>query len=426
MGEKNSNEAVESSELCYDTLEQWARGKIQAQLQQLLEEEVTTFLGRVRHERRGTVSPVDPPAGSRNGYGKPRAFSMMSGTVTVRRPRVRDLTARFESKVLPLFKRRTQEVGTLLPELYLHGLSTGDFDLALRGLLGEGAPLSASSIQRLKARFELDYEAWKKRDLSGLEVVYWWADGLYVKAGIEDRKSALLTIVGALTTGDKVVLACESGERESTESWLKVLRDLKGRGLTFPRLTVADGHLGIWAAFGEIHPAGAEQRCWNHKITNVLNDLPNTVQSQAAERLKAMPYAQTKAECERLRDAFVRTYHKTDKKAVETLLRDWDRMVTFYAFPREHWRHLRTTNIVESPFASVRLRTDASRRYKRVESATAIIWKMLQVAEQSWRKLNAPELLPLVASGMTFKDGIVLKSAHDKNDRNHQPERTAA
>jgi transposase-like protein len=351
---------------------------------------------------------------------------MMSGTVTVRRPRVRDLTERFESKVLPLFTRRTQEVGTLLPELYLHGLSTGDFDLALRGLLGEGAPLSASSIQRLKARFELDYEAWKKQDLSDLEVVYWWADGLYVKAGIEDRKSALLTIVGALTNGDKVVLACESGERESKESWLKLLRDLKHRGLTFPRLTVADGHLGIWAAFGEMHPTGAEQRCWNHKIANVLNDLPKTVQRQAAERLKAMPDAETQGECERLRDAFVRTYHKTDKRAVETLLRDGDRMVTFYSFPREHWRHVRTTNIVESPFSSVRLRTDASRRSKRVEGATAIIWKMLRVAEQSWRKLHASELLPLVASGRTFQDGIMLKSRHEKNNMNDQSERTAA
>lgn len=251
-------------------------------------------------------------------------------------------------------------------------------------------------------------------------------DGLYVKAGIEDRKSALLTIVGALTSGEKIVLACESGERESKESWLKLLRDLKHRGLTFPRLTVADGHLGIWAAFGEMHPTGTEQRCWNHKIANVLNDLPKTVQRQAAERLKAMPYAETQGECERLRDAFVRTYHKTDKKAVETLLRDWDRMVTFYAFPREHWRHIRTTNIVESPFSSVRLRTDASRRYKRVEGATAIIWKMLRVAEQSWRKLNASELLPLVASGMTFKEGIALKSGHERNDMDHQPERTAA
>ena len=426
MRKRTSDPVVESREVQYATLEQWARGKIQAQLQQLLEEEVTTFLGRTKHERRSKVAPVDPPTGNRNGYGKSRAFSMLNGTVMVKRPRVRDLTERFESKVLPLFKRRTQEVGTLLPELYLHGLSTGDFELALRGLLGEGAPLSASSIQRLKARFELDYEAWKTQDLSNLEVVYWWADGLYVKAGIADRKSALLTIVGVLTTGEKVVLACESGERESKESWLTLLRDLKSRGLKFPRLTVADGHLGIWAAFGEIHPTGAEQRCWNHKITNVLNDLPNTVQRQAAERLKAMPYAETKGECERLRDVFVRIYRKTDKKAVETLLRDWDRLVTFYAFPREHWRHLRTTNIVESPFSSVRLRTDASRRYKRVEGATAIIWKILQVAEQSWRKLNAPELLPLVATGLTCTDGIMLKSGHERNDRTHQPERTAA
>ena len=237
MKKRTSTATIESSAVCYATLEQWARGQIQAQLQHLLEEEVTTFLGRARHERRDTVSPIDPPPGNRNGYGKPRTFSMLSGTVTVRRPRIRDLADRFESKVLPLFTRRTQEVSTLLPELYLHGLSSGDFELALRGLLGEGAPLSASSIQRLKARFELEYAAWTKRNLSDLQVVYWWADGLYVKAGIEDRTSALLTIVGALSTGEKIVLACESGERESKDSWLKVLRSLRERGLTFPRLS---------------------------------------------------------------------------------------------------------------------------------------------------------------------------------------------
>lgn len=172
---------------------------------------------------------------------------MLNGIVMVKRPQVRELTERFKRKVLPLFKRRTQEVGTLLPELYLHGLSTGDFELALRVLLGEGAQLSARSIQRLTARFELDYEAWKTQDLSNLEVVYWWADGLSVKTDIDDRKSALLTIVGALTTGEKVVLARESGERESKESWLTLLRDLESHGLKFPRITVADGHLGIWA-----------------------------------------------------------------------------------------------------------------------------------------------------------------------------------
>jgi transposase-like protein len=426
MKKRTSTATIESSAVCYATLEQWARGQIQAQLQHLLEEEVTTFLGRARHERRDTVSPIDRPPGNRNGYGKPRTFSMLSGTVTVRRPRIRDLADRFESKVLPLFTRRTQEVSTLLPELYLHGLSSGDFELALRGLLGEGAPLSASSIQRLKARFELEYAAWTKRNLSDLQVVYWWADGLYVKAGIEDRTSALLTIVGALSTGEKIVLACESGERESKDSWLKVLRSLRERGLTFPRLTVADGHLGIWAALGEIHSAGEEQRCWNHKLTNVLDALPKKAQATAAELLKAIPYAETQAECERQRDAFVRRYRKTDPKAVDTLLRDWARMVTFYAFPKEHWIHLRTTNIVESPFASVRLRTNASRRYKRVEGAQAIIWKMLRVAEQAWRKLNAPELLPLVASGAKFKDGKMTGSESMKSNGNYQPERTAA
>jgi transposase-like protein len=351
---------------------------------------------------------------------------MLSGTVTVRRPRVRDLAERFESKILPLFTRRTEEVGTLLPELYLHGLSTGDFELALRGLLGEGAPLSASSIQRLKVRFELEYKTWINRDLSNLAVVYWWADGLYVKAGIADRKSALLTIVGALTTGEKILLACESGERESKESWLQLLRDLKSRGLKFPRLTVADGHLGIWTALGELHPAGEEQRCWNHKLTNVLNALPRKAQPQAAEVLKAMPYAATQTECERQRDAFVRLYRKTDPKAVDTLLRDWDRMVTFYAFPKEHWVHLRTTNVVESPFAAVRLRTDASRRYKRVDGAQAIIWKMLRLAEQTWRRLNAPELLPLVASGVPCKDGRMNRSGSVTCNGNDQAERTAA
>jgi putative transposase len=406
MKEQSRDEAVESSQVCYETLEPWARSKVQEFLQQVLEEEVTALLGREKHDRRGVVSLVDPPEGSRNGHGKPRKFAMMNGTVTVRRPRVRDLEERFVSKVLPLFKRRSQAVGDLLPELYLHGLSTGDFELALRGLLGDGAPLSASSIQRLKARFELEYEAWKQQDLSHLEVVYWWADGLYVKAGIEDRKAALLTIVGATASGEKVLLACESGERESKESWLKVLRDLKARGLKLPKVTVADGHLGIWAALGELHPEGAEQRCWNHKIVNVLDDLPKKEQPQAAELLKAMPYAATRAECEQKRDEFALRYKKTDPKAVATLLRDWERMVTFYSFPREHWIHLRTTNIVESPFSAVRLRTDASRRYKRVEGAKAIVWKVLRVAEQTWRKLNAPDLLPLVASGVTFQDGV--------------------
>lgn len=424
MREKNTNEQTESR-VCYESLESWAREKMQGWLQDILEQEVTDLLGRQKSERRAAQGVIDVPQGSRNGHGKPRRFGVMSGTVTLRRPRVRDLEERFESKILPFFKRQSKQVRDMLPELYLHGLSSGDFELAMRGLLGEGAPLSASSIQRLKAKWELEFDAWKKQDLSALEAVYFWADGIYVKAGIEDRKSALLVIIAALSNGEKHVVACESGERESKESWLKILRDLKARGLKFPKLSVADGALGLWSALGEIHPTGEEQRCWNHKITNVLDDLPKKEQPKASEILKEIPYAPTRKLCEEKRDEFVNRYRKTDPKAVATLMRDWERMVSFYSFPEAHWRHLRTSNIVESPFSAIRLRTDASRRYKRVEGAKAIIWKLLTVAEKSWRKLNAPELLPLVARGVKFMDGVEVQKKQMIEEKN-QPRKIAA
>jgi transposase-like protein len=323
---------------------------------------------------------------------------------------MRNLAERFESRVLPLFKRRTAELGAMLPQLYLHGLASGDFELALRGLLGEGAPLSASSLSRLKGAWQAEYDEWKRTDLSQLELVYWWADGLYVKAGIADRKAALLVIVGATASGEKLLLACQAGERESKESWLGVLRDLKTRGLKFPRLTVADGNLGIWTALGEIHPAGDEQRCWNHKIVNVLDALPKKQQPEATQRLRAMMYAQSRSTCERKRDEFLLRFKKTDPKACATLTRDWERLVTFFEYPREHWTHLRTTNIVESPFAAVRLRTDAARRFKKTENAEAMIWKLLLVAQKTWRALNAPRLMGDVYEGKRFKDGVAVRT----------------
>lgn len=228
------------------------------------------FLGRAKSERRQEGGAL----GYRNGYGKPRRVAFTAGTIVVRRPRMRNLAERFESRVLPMFKRRTKELGAMLPQLYLHGLSSGDFEMALRGLLGEGAPLSAASLLRLKGAWQAEYDQWKRADLPKLELVYWWADGLYVKAGIADRRAALLVIAGATSSGEKVLLACHAGERKSKQSWASVLRDLKERKLKFPRLTVADGNLGIWAALGEIYSAGDEQRCWNHKIVNVLDALP--------------------------------------------------------------------------------------------------------------------------------------------------------
>lgn len=398
MGESNTLYRGEAT-VEFEHLEEWVRLKIQGFIQEMLEEEVEALLCRGRYQRR---KAVDAPGGYRNGHGKPRRIGLKTGTVTVRRPRVRGLEERFESRILPLFKRRSKEVGDFLPELYLHGLAKGDFELALRGLLGEGVPLSAASIQRLKAKWEVEYERWRSEDLSGLEPVYLWADGIHVKAGIGRDKAALLVVIAAMRDGTKKVLAVESGYRESKESWTEVLRSLKGRGLRMPRLVVADGHLGIWGSLAEIYPEAKEQRCWNHKIMNVLDKFPKRVQPEAREHLCRLPYAETRAECERLKEGFGRDY----PKAVETLSRDWDRMVTFYDFPREHWRHIRTTNIVESPFSAVRLRTGAARRFRKVANATALIWKVLMVAEKRFRKLDAPHLLSELYEGIVYRDGV--------------------
>lgn len=394
---------VNPSRATYEVLEEMVRLKVQEYIQDILEEEVESFLGRKKSQR---LKMVDAHSGYWNGHGKTKKFSVMNGTITVRRPRVRETEERFESKIIPFFKRRSKEVGQLLPELYLHGLAKGDFELSLRGLLGEGAPLSASSIERLRAKWQLEYEEWKQLDMSELEVVYQWADGIYVKAGLEKDKAALLILIGGLTNGKKVFLACESGYRESKESWIGVLRNLTNRGLKLGRLTIADGHLGIWSALGEIHPEGKEQRCWNHKIRNVLDCFPKRIRSEAGEYLKRIPYAETLSECERLRDAFVDRYRKDYLKAAEKLISDWDRMITFYSFPKEHWIHIRTTNVVESPFSSVRLRTDAAKRFKKVQNATAMIWKLLQVAAKNFRTLKGYWLLSDVYNGRMFVDGV--------------------
>ena len=400
---KKMKDEPATSSATWDTLESFARMHVQGFIQQLLEEEVTELLGRAKSARRGAV---DAPAGARNGHGKPRTLALMNGTIVVRRPRVRDLDELFVSRLLPLFQRRTKELSTLLPELYLHGLALGDFELALRGLLGDGAPLSASSLVRLKATWQAEYAVWQRRDLRALKLVYLWADGVYVKAGLEHSKAALLVLIGADAEGRKHVLAVTSGERESVVSWTAVLRDLKARGLCAPKLTIADGHLGLWGALAAIYPTSAEQRCWNHKLRNVLDLVPTKRQAEVTVQLQQIAAAETQRAAERLRDAFARTYRRVVPKAVECLERDWDRLVAYYAFPQEHWKHLRTTNVIESPFAAVRLRTTAAKRFKKVENATTLIWKTLLVVEQHFRKLNAPHRCTDVYDGAVFHDGI--------------------
>ena len=396
----------EKSRVDYEALESWVRARMQELIQDLLEEEVQELLGRQRYEHKKAVDAVN---GYRNGYGKRRHLTLSCGTVELRRPRVRGLEQRFVSKILPLFVRRTREVADLLPELYLHGLAEGDFELALRGLLGEKAPLSGSTVARLKEKWQAEYNQWKERSLKDLRIVYVWVDGLYVKAGLEKEKAAVLAMVASLSDGRKEILHLGSGYRESKESWAEVLRDLKKRGIEHIPLVVADGHLGIWAALPEVYPQTREQRCWNHKEVNVLDQVPRTKQGEAKFLLTKIPYSRTRAEAEKARDKFQAWCHQNGfAKAAEILGADWERMVTFYSFPKEHWLHIRTTNVVESPFAALRLRTDAAKRFKKVENATAVIWKMLLIAEKRFRKLNAPELLKEVYEGVEFVDGVAV------------------
>lgn len=406
MGKQTTIDQEPSSEV-WDYLEELVRMKVREFIQTLLEDEVTELLKRGKSERR---EALDSAPVYRNGFGKGRKLTLGCGTITVRRPRVRGLEERFESRILPLFVRRSKEVNQVIPQLYLHGLAEGDFDLALRGLLGEDAPISASTVARLKENWQAEWEQWRRRSLGGLELVYLWVDGVYVKAGLEKTKAALLVAIGGLSSGKKVVLAVEPGYRESSESWAEMLRDLKERGLNCPRLVMGDGHLGIWGALSEVYPDALEQRCWNHKVRNVLDKLPKKVQGLAKSDLRVIVYSETRELAEAGRDDFVAWCRKEGyDRAAMALLQDWERMVTFYRFPKEHWKHLRTTNVVESPFAALRLRTDAAKRYKKVANATAVTWKMLLIAEQRFRKLDAPDKMKLVYLGADLLEGVEAK-----------------
>ena len=270
----------------------------------------------------------------------------------MRRPRVRDVGDPFESKVLPLFVRRTKRLDGLLPELYVHGLALGDFELAMKGVLGEHAPVSEGVISRLREKWIVERSAWKARDLTTHEAVYVWMDGVYVKAGLEKEKAALLVVLAALTDGTKVFLAIEPGHRESAESWSAVLRDLRQRGLRCPKVFVGDGALGAWAVIRSVFPDAKEQRCWNHRIVNVLDRVKKTEQPAAKKLLTRIAYAEERKTAEKAKQTFENWCNQTDHEdAAKILNHDWERMLTFVDFPKEHWTHLRTTNPIESPFA---------------------------------------------------------------------------
>ena len=354
--EKPSKENQELRETLDDVLQ---RGALKM-LQEVLEAEVEDYITRHRaaRDQRGRAQVV------RNGKAPARQLVTGSGTLTVRAPRVNDRRMdangqrqRFTSEILPSYMRRAPKVTEVLPILYLRGLSTGDFQAALPVLLGEDAAgLSPTTITRLTASWETEYHGWRQRDLHEADYVYVWVDGVHFRVRLEEDRLCTLVMIGVRADGTKELIAVEDGYRESTDSWATVLRDLKRRGLRAPVVAVGDSALGFWAAIGAVWPETREQRCWVHRLANVLDKLPKRLQPKAKQALHAIMNAPTRAEAEAGVDAFVAEYDAKYPKAVASLRRDQAQLLTFYDFPAEHWRHLRTTNIIESRFATVRLR----------------------------------------------------------------------
>jgi transposase-like protein len=352
----------------------------------------------------------------RNGRARERRVTVGSGTVGVRAPRVNDKRVdeetgerkRFSSKILPAYARRSPKVNDVLPVLYLRGLSTGDFRPALEQLLGEDAAgLSASAISRLCKDWEAEHERFRTRSLRFHRYAYLFVDGVHVSVRLgEDDRLCLLVVIGVREDGVKELLAVEDGYRESTESWSAVLRDLKHRGLNEPRLVIGDGALGIWAALRDVFPQARKQTCWVHKIARVLDALPKRLQPRAKsllhEIMEAPSRADARAALERFREEFDAKY----PKAVAKLDRDWAALTAFYEFPAEHWRHLRTSNAIESSFATVKLRTRVTKGAGSKAAALAMAYKLLDAAQDRWRRFNGHELVADVLAGATFKDGI--------------------
>ena len=350
----------------------------------------------------------------RHGHLPEREIMTGIGPVAVRCPRVRDRgdegceRIRFSSAILPPYARRSKSLEVLIPILYLKGISTGDFEDALIALLGRDAGgLSASTIGRLKEAWSGEHARWSKRDLSTKRYIYFWVDGIHVQARLEDTAQCLLIIIGATPEGRKELVGLTDGVRESAQSWRELLLDLKRRGLSIgPKLAVADGALGFWQAVEEVWPQTRGQRCWVHKTANVLNKLPNSQQPKAKRALQEIWMAETKTDALAAFDAFVETWGVKYDKAVECLIKDRDALLGFYDFPAEHWKHLRTTNAIESSFATVRHRTVRSKGCLSNKTALAMIFKLAEAAEKSWRRLNGHNQLPKIVLGIKFTDGI--------------------
>ena len=394
-----------------DPLTEVLRQGAQRLLAAALESEVEAHLARFCDAR----DELGRRAVVRNGHLPEREVQTGIGSVPVKQPRVRTRPTadgtelpKFTSKILPPYLRRTRSIEDLIPWLYLKGISTNDYQEALAALLGPDAPgLSPSTVVRLKKAWEDEYGEWRTRPLDGQRYVYLWADGIHFNVRLEEARSCILVVIGATEDGSKELLAVHDGVRESELSWRELLLDLKARGLAIaPSLATGDGALGFWKALRQVFPETREQRCWVHKTANVLNYLPKRHQPEAKRRLHEVWMAPTRAEAERAFDTFVKVYQPKHPKAANCLAKDRGELLTFYDFPAEHWQHLRTTNPIESTFATVRLRTNKTKGCGSRLATRTMVFKLAQSAAKGWRRLTRAKLIADVINGISFKDGI--------------------
>jgi putative transposase len=353
----------------------------------------------------------------RNGHARERQITTAAGAVAVRTPRVADRRTdpvtggrvRFRSVVLPPWCRKSPKVAEVLPLLYLHGLSTGDFVPALEAFFGSSVGLSASAVGRLLAAWQADHQAFAGRDLTDRDYVYIWADGVHFKVRLEQARLCCLVIVGVRADGTKELVAVCDGERESTKSWAEVLRDLRRRGMRAPVVAVGDGALGLWAALRDVFPVTRHQRDWVHKVANVLGCLPKSVQAGARTALAEIRDASDRDHAQRAIEAFARDYGVKWPKAVAKVVDDAEELLTFFDFPAEHWLHLKTSNPIESTFSSVRLRTRVTKGPGSKAAGLAMAFKLLEAAQDRWRAVNGPHLVALVRAGARFDKGVMVE-----------------